>query len=108
MNKPRLILIAESVIYALLGLVGSVPAMMSPMMFDSPGSTQNPFTLALFASVISFPIVCLVGIVGAWTLYGKDRPGWARLFIHLPLINFAVLAIAVALLMITNQGNFGE
>ena len=104
MNKPRLILIAESVIYALLGLVGSVPAIMSPMMFDAPGSTQSPLTIALFATVVSFPVVCLAGIVGAWILYAKDRPGWARVFIHLPLVNLAVLAIVVAILVIAYQG----
>ena len=104
MNKPRVILIVESLIYAALGTVGLMPAIMSPMMFDSPGSTQNPATLALFASVASFPLACLTGIIGAWILYAKGRAGWARVFIHLPLINLALLAIAVAVLAVLYQG----
>lgn len=84
-----------SVLWGALGTVGVVPALFSVMMFDAPGSTTNPATIASAASVMSFPLVCGISVSLCWTRFREQRfaaAGWSTL---LPLMNVVVLAAAI-------------
>lgn len=59
---------------------------MSPMMFDAPGSTSNPQVVTLFWSAISFPVVCIIGLVSAWIAFARRSERMALGLSLLPLI----------------------
>lgn len=99
-------LIVTTLLFAIGGVLGIFPALFSPMMFDAPGSTQNPFTVALFLSVISFPVVCLLSIVVSWVLYALDRRRAAWLFALIPLIPIVLGALALTGLQLLHGGSF--
>lgn len=99
-------LIVTTLLFAVGGVLGVIPALFSPMMFDAPGSTENPFTVALFLSVISFPVVSLLSIVISWLLYAFDRPRAAWLLALTPLIPIFVGALALTGLQLLHGGSF--
>ncbi|WP_240626527.1 hypothetical protein [Thalassospira lohafexi] len=54
-------------IISILGALLSLPmVMMSPMMFDAPGSENNPITQLMFYSLLAFPALCLMGGILPW------------------------------------------
>lgn len=93
--------------WGVLFFAGALMAMMSPMMFDSPGSESNPHVIALFAAVVSFPILCLVSIVATWLTWrftrdaaGRWRRRWPLVSAALPVLSIVAFAIAAII-----QGN---
>jgi hypothetical protein len=67
---------------------------MTPMMFDSPGSGGNVFTLTLFICTLSFPVVCVVSIILSWSFYKSDEVKAALISSLAPLFSLALAAIA--------------
>lgn len=50
-----------------VGLVlGLAPLLVSVMMFDAPGSEDNPWTWVLAGGFASFPVLCLVSLCATW------------------------------------------
>ena len=95
-----------SLVVGLLGILGIVPSLFSVMMFDAPGSTENPATIALFLSVASFPFVCCGAIVSTWSLYGAGRKAWSCIVIWTPVLNLIVAGIAIYCLNTFFGGKF--
>lgn len=83
-----------TVILAGLGVVGLLPAASSVTMFAAPGSSAKPELWVMFASVSSFPFVCLTAILLAWDSYRKSKPQLARLATMLPALNLFGFAVA--------------
>jgi len=106
-NRARNWLIAATVLFAIGGLLSLLPAMMSGMMFDAPGSERNPATIAIFVSVISFPVVCVLSILVSWILYRCGRLEAALLASAAPLVNLLILAVALGCLNWLYGGHFG-
>jgi hypothetical protein len=79
-------------LWALAGLAAVVPAMMTPMMFDAPGSERNPVAIGLAISVAVFPLICLSSAVLPW-LFRRRR--FAAMFFLLPVANLALIAAIV-------------
>jgi hypothetical protein len=88
----------------LVGLGGFLPAMMSPMMFDSPGSTSNPVTIGLAISVAVFPLFCLAAAALPWLLRHWSLAKWVFL---LPLVDLGVIIALFAALEYFYGGSFG-
>jgi hypothetical protein len=77
----------------ILGLLGCLPAMMSPMLGDNPNQPVIP-TFVLIVCVGSFPIVCLVSVAVSSRLsyFRRDKAAWSVL--ALPLINVIIGTLA--------------
>lgn len=109
-SRSRIVLAAYlavmSVLVGILGALGAVPALFSVMMFDAPGATQNPATIALFVAVASFPFVCLGAIAIAWSLFGLKQFALACIAIWLPVINAVLGGIAYYCLQEFYDGRF--
>lgn len=90
-------------LWVLTGVAAGVPAMMTPMMFDAPGSERNPVAIGLAISVAAFPLVCLLSAVLPWLF--RKRPFAAMLFL-LPVANLAVIAAAAFALDYLCSGQF--
>ena len=88
----------------LVGLGGILPAMMSPMMFDSPGSTSNPVTVALAISVAVFPLFCLAAAALPWLLRHWSLAKWVFL---LPLVDIGIIIALFIALQYFYDGLFG-
>ena len=88
-------LIVATVVWVLAGLVGCLFAAFSVMIFDAPGSTENPGAILLFLSFVSFPPACAVAIVLAWRLYSSNRLRGACWSTLLPLVSPLLAAFAV-------------
>ena len=68
-HKGALItLISATIIFALAITPGVWVAMMSVMLFDAPGSTENPSVVAFFYSIVSFPVMCGLSPI-SWIFY---------------------------------------
>ena len=98
---PGLALIVSMVWGAGL-MMGGAAAVMSPMMFDAPGSEKDPYVWKLFYCVVSFPVVCVLTIAGSWIAYAflrHSRTPFARVFpivlACLPLIPIAAFAVLI-------------
>ncbi len=95
-----------TVLSALAALAGAMPALMSVMMFDAPGSTSNPWTILLFISTITFPLNCVAAIALSWLLYLVKWPRLACWLTLLPLLNLLLGAVALAGLQLLHGGQF--
>jgi hypothetical protein len=91
-------------VWLLIGLGAIFPALMSPMMFDSPGSTSNPVTVALAISVAVFPLFCLVAAALPWILRHWSLAKWVFL---LPLVDIGIVIALFAALEYFSGGLFG-
>lgn len=106
MNKTQVYLVTASTIVGGLGLLSVMPALLSVMMFDAPGSQENPATNLLFWSVFLFPLTCVVSVACAWGLYAAKVRRWAILVTGLPMINVLLGVIAIVWLELAYGGKF--
>ncbi|MCB0116733.1 MAG: hypothetical protein R2873_11960 [Caldilineaceae bacterium] len=70
----------------LLLAASSLMAMFSPMMFDAPGSTEDPAIWRTFYSIIAAPVITLIGIVASWIAFWLRRHGTALIIAILPIV----------------------
>jgi hypothetical protein len=90
-----------TVLWLVVGVFAIFPAMMSPMMFDSPGSTSNPFTVGAAASFAALPVVCLAAAALPWIFRHWPEANW---FFAMPLVNIGLI---IMFLKATASGGFG-
>ncbi|MFV2092778.1 MAG: hypothetical protein ACC634_06805 [Hyphomicrobiales bacterium] len=90
----RSYLVAGTVLSVLAGVLGLVPALMSPMMFDTPGSQELISIWLLFGLIGAFPLVCFLGPGASYLAYRAVRHGWAVALLASPLY---VLALTMLL-----------
>lgn len=80
-----------TVVWCLAALFSLLMIVVSPMMFDAPGSEKNPVVIAAFWALVTFPFVVTGAIAGAFCLVEYlRRPVAGVLAILLPAINVAI------------------
>ncbi len=104
-SRATTFLLIATVLFGSGAVLGLMPALMAPMLFDAPGSTSNPGTILLFWSAFTFPVVCVVAIATAWILYTRKRVRAACWVALIPLLNLICGAGALAWLQLFNEGN---
>lgn len=70
--------------------------MMTPTLFDAPGSSDNAIVITLALSVVTFPVVCGLAIALSWAALYIRSEELAIAGTLLPLANIAV-AIGIVL-----------
>jgi hypothetical protein len=82
------------IVVSLLGLIGCIPAMFSPMLGDDPTQPRLA-TWAMIICVASFPIVCLasVGMSAAYAARRSYRACWWVM--TLPLLNIVIGGLVI-------------
>ncbi len=93
--RTRTYLLLASGVWVVAGMLGLVVAAFSCMLFDAPGSENNPATVAVFFTLVSFPIVCAAAIAISWTLYSLRLHLAACMISLLPLVD--ILAVIAAI-----------
>ncbi len=56
-----------------LGAASFFVGMMSVMLFDAPGSQEDPRIWAVALSIWSFPVLCLLSVAGGWVMWFVTR-----------------------------------
>jgi hypothetical protein len=79
-------------VFALAVTPGVYMAMMSVMLFDAPGSTENTSIVAFFYAIVSFPVMCIVSNV-SWIFYAFKLYRTAIIISLSPLLSLVAIAI---------------
>lgn len=102
--RAKTIVNVISVGWGLIGVVALVPAGLSVMIFDAPGSEKQLGTVWRFRAVANFPLVCFLVMATALILNCSDRRKLA--FMFLPLMNIAIGIAAVITIDRVQRGQF--
>ncbi len=94
MKISLVILLFNTVLFSLAFLPATALAFFSPMVFDAPGSDQDPGIVLYFWSILTFPVVVLITLSSSWLLYRQGYYWWAASISFLPWINTALLVVA--------------
>lgn len=78
MKKTSIIVL--NILFILLAIVSVFAAMMSPFLFDAPGSEHNTFVIIAFGAMLILPISCFSSVVASlYFLFRKhnfSKAGW--------------------------------
>jgi hypothetical protein len=89
----KLIAVIANCLWVLALIPACMMAMMSPMMFDAPGSEKNSFLWVLLWATILLPVLILITQVFAWIkFFGGNYPLSFKIGL-IPLIDVAVIII---------------
>ena len=66
--------------------VGAVVAMMSPMLFDAPGSEANSRLMFMVAAAFAYPLTALIGPVLSWISYRNGHRRLSIAFMAMPVV----------------------
>ena len=95
-RRTALILLASLTLPFAVGLVAAVLfASVSPLVFDRPGSADDPRAWATFLALCTSPLPFLVGILGAWLCFALKRYRLALALMGLPLVGVGVILLCV-------------
>jgi hypothetical protein len=99
-------LIIFNVFFGLLAIPVILTAPWLLMMFNSPGSENNPITLSCFYSAISFPILIIILIIVTWVMYATKNYKMALFASLSPFIGLLWFIISELALEVINHGQF--
>jgi len=103
---PTFVLILASAAFALGVLLDLGMLMMSPMMFDAPGSEQSIYPWLIVAAMLLYPLLTLIGLILAWLAHSRQNFGRAFAMLSLPLLGVALVVAAFAALQVMCGGAF--
>jgi hypothetical protein len=72
-RNARLTLLVTSVLFGLLMIPGIGAVMISPMVFESAASKEDPVLVAFTVALVSYPVLALLSILGSWIAYALKR-----------------------------------
>ncbi|NOW05215.1 hypothetical protein [Clostridium beijerinckii] len=88
----KIITIIINMIFCLIFPLSLLGAMVSPMAFDSPGSTESIHTWIFFLSTFSLPAVILISVMISFFLLFKSKLYSKAIIVSLaPIIYFAAM-----------------
>jgi hypothetical protein len=94
-GRKKLLWAGLTLFWGLAALGSGLPAMMSPMLFDAPGSENNTTLWALAGAILSLPPLCLIAAGLPW-LFRRRRFAGLLFLAPMPAIA-AILALFLAL-----------
>ena len=105
-NYVVIFLVLTTVIFLGTGVLWVVPALLSVMMFDAPGSEQSRLTWMCVLSSMAYPPVCLVAVVCSWVLFKTSHHRSACVVALVPLLDVALFILALFLIETLQHGKF--
>ena len=104
-NNTKIYLIVASIIFGILILPSLPMIIMSPMMFDSPGSENSIPTITLVISLVAYPFVTVFSIAVSWIAFVKRRHLFAIIAASLPILNILIGIAAIVYMAVVCDGN---
>ena len=86
----RIYLIIATIVFGLSLLPAALAVLVSPMAFDAGESRE---AWAFVITVWTYPVLVLLGLLGAWILYARRAYRAAIAFSLLPLLAVAAFAV---------------
>ncbi|EKD70349.1 MAG: hypothetical protein ACD_46C00560G0002 [uncultured bacterium] len=105
-KKTKNTIIVCNIIFGLLFLPSLFISAMSVMMFDAPGSENSFYTMLLFLSVISFPLLAIISIPISWIVYKFQKYNIAIIVALSPILSIVFFALSWYLLYVMCNGRF--
>ncbi|MGO4695880.1 hypothetical protein AB4Z50_16525 [Paenibacillus sp. 2TAB26] len=85
-KKVFLTMLISQILFGLFTLVWLFVALMSVMMFDSPGSENLFWPVLLFIVIWLYPVALILSIIASWVLYRFNKMKIAVTIAMVPLI----------------------
>lgn len=92
-KRSGILLGVITVVLVLLLAASLLVAMMTPFLFDAPGSTEIAALWTIFWGAIGLPVVFLATILLSWVLFLFKRNTAALLSTLLPLVYLLILFV---------------
>ncbi len=89
----KTLVIVLNILWTLALIPSCMGAMMSPMLFDAPGSDSNKVLWMIFWSTAALPLIILGSQIGSWILFAKMDYSLAWKVSCLPLVDILLLVI---------------
>lgn len=80
-----------NIIFLIILIPSIFGAIMSPMMFDAPGSEKSKKTWALFWCMIALPISIIITQIISWIAYSNHNFGLALKINALPALDVLII-----------------
>ena len=86
-------------------------SLMSVMLFDAPGSENNPWLLVAVGGIVGTPVLCVVSVAASWVVFyvRRDKVGGGLalplIVAALPLISIAIAVAGFVLLQVLCGGS---
>ena len=85
--------IVINVIFLIILIPSLFGAMMSPMMFDAPGSEKSNKTWVLFCCMIALPLLIIIAQIISWIAYRKENHNLALKINALPAFDILIIIL---------------
>jgi len=102
----KIITLVLNCIWVLSFLPALGVSQMSIMIFDAPGSQDSTFTIMLFLSIVSFPIMTLIAVIGSIICFIIKKTKAAFIISLLPFISVIMTIISLILITVICDGSF--
>jgi hypothetical protein len=89
------LLISGTVVWGLIAFLSVMPAMMSFMMFDAPGSASSWLTIATFFCIVTFPVFCAIAAIAPWIFQANAFAKWLLL---IPFVDILAVVLLFTLI----------
>lgn len=103
----RKLIIGLNILFLIIGFLSIGLALTSVMIFDSPGSENNPYVWGAFWSAVALPFTCLGSVIVSLRILFKSSNYKKALWVSLtPCIVIGIFGICLLLIQIYCQGSF--
>ncbi|PWK29240.1 hypothetical protein LV89_00080 [Arcicella aurantiaca] len=82
-----------NIIFLLILIPSAMSAIMSPMMFDAPGSDKSTKTWILFSCMVVLPILIIIAQIISWIAFFKQNYKLAMLINGIPTIDILLIGV---------------
>jgi hypothetical protein len=89
----KTLVIVLNILWTLALIPSCMGAMMSPMLFDAPGSDSNKVLWMIFWSTAALPLIIIASQIGSWIIFAKTDYSLAWKVSCLPLVDILLLVI---------------
>jgi len=85
--------IITNIIFLIILIPSAMSAIMSPMMFDAPGSDKSTKTWILFSCMVILPILIIIAQIISWIAFFKQNYKLAMMINALPTVDILLIGI---------------
>jgi hypothetical protein len=82
-----------NVVFLLILIPSVMGAIMSPMMFDAPGSDKSQKTWILFSCMIALPVLIIIAQIFSWIAFFNQNYKFALSINLLPAIDILLIGL---------------
>jgi hypothetical protein len=82
-----------NIIFLIVLIPSAMSAIMSPMMFDAPGSDKSTKTWILFSCMVILPILIIIAQIISWIAFFKQNYKLAMMINALPTVDILLIGI---------------